>query len=160
LGFDVLIDDAMTPWLLEVNLSPSLACDSPLDQKIKGELISDLFTMIGIVPLDVRKSGGGKNLRGPLAAYSQSLNPPTAPKRRTAPGFWNAGANSEPGTKDERGVIKETNAENARCGNFERIFPTELSINYKNFFEMERPYNQILLAKQGRVYRREGGPGT
>jgi len=31
LGFDVLIDSALEPWLIEVNLSPSLNCDSPLD---------------------------------------------------------------------------------------------------------------------------------
>ena len=34
LGFDVLIDDALKPWLLEVNLSPSLGTDSPLDLKV------------------------------------------------------------------------------------------------------------------------------
>jgi len=54
LGFDILLDNQLEPWLLEINLSPSLGCDSPLDQRIKGNLISDLFTLIGITPLDKR----------------------------------------------------------------------------------------------------------
>lgn len=48
LGFDVLIDENIDPWLLEVNLSPSMGCDSAFDQKVKSNLIADLFTMIGI----------------------------------------------------------------------------------------------------------------
>jgi tubulin polyglutamylase TTLL5 len=35
-GFDVLVDSNFKPWLLEVNLSPSMACDTPLDLKIKA----------------------------------------------------------------------------------------------------------------------------
>jgi tubulin polyglutamylase TTLL5 len=31
LGFDILIDEKLDAWLIEVNLSPSLACDSALD---------------------------------------------------------------------------------------------------------------------------------
>jgi len=31
LGFDVLIDSKLKVWLLEANLSASLACDTPLD---------------------------------------------------------------------------------------------------------------------------------
>lgn len=31
LGFDILIDSMLEPWLIEVNLSCSLGCDSALD---------------------------------------------------------------------------------------------------------------------------------
>lgn len=44
----------MNPWLLEINLSPSLAFDSPLDLKIKANLIKDTFNLVGIVKPDNR----------------------------------------------------------------------------------------------------------
>jgi len=52
LGFDILIDDMLQAWLIEVNLSPSLGCESPLDQKIKGNLMADLFSLVGVVPIE------------------------------------------------------------------------------------------------------------
>ena len=47
-GYDILLDNYMNPWLLEINLSPSLAFDSPLDLKIKGNLIKDTFNLVGL----------------------------------------------------------------------------------------------------------------
>ena len=47
-GFDVLIDDVLQPHLLEVNFSPSLNTDSPLDFTIKNKVLVDLFNMVGI----------------------------------------------------------------------------------------------------------------
>ena len=44
-GFDILLDTNLNPWLMEVNLSPSLHCDSPLDLKIKGELIAECLDL-------------------------------------------------------------------------------------------------------------------
>lgn len=52
LRFDVLIDDTLKPYLLEVNLNLSLNTYSPFNLKIKGELLSDLLTIIGITSLD------------------------------------------------------------------------------------------------------------
>lgn len=48
LGFDVLIDENLKPWLLEVNLSPSMNTDSSLDIKIKTNMLVDLFNLVGL----------------------------------------------------------------------------------------------------------------
>jgi hypothetical protein len=51
-GFDILIDSNLKPWLLEVNLSPSLGCDSPLDVRLKSAMLADLLTLVGIPAVD------------------------------------------------------------------------------------------------------------
>lgn len=47
-GFDILIDSELKPWLLEVNLSPALGTDSPLDTFIKSNLIADTLNLINV----------------------------------------------------------------------------------------------------------------
>lgn len=59
-GYDVILDSDLKPWLLEVNLSPSLACDSPLDLTIKSNLLADTFNMIGVKKYDRRKESLSK----------------------------------------------------------------------------------------------------
>ena len=51
-GFDILIDSDLKPWLLEVNLSPSLNCDTALDMKIKSAMLCDLLNLVGIPAVD------------------------------------------------------------------------------------------------------------
>ena len=41
LGFDIFVDEKCKPWLIEVNSLPSFATDSPLDKKIKLELLEE-----------------------------------------------------------------------------------------------------------------------
>ncbi|KAG2430736.1 hypothetical protein HYH02_013575 [Chlamydomonas schloesseri] len=40
LGFDIMFDQQLQPWLLEVNHSPSFASDSRLDRAVKGEMLA------------------------------------------------------------------------------------------------------------------------
>lgn len=51
-GFDILLDSKLKPWLLEVNISPSLSSSSPLDKKIKTMLICDTLNLVGCYPYD------------------------------------------------------------------------------------------------------------
>ncbi|VDL99509.1 unnamed protein product, partial [Schistocephalus solidus] len=46
-GFDILLDAALKPWLLEVNVSPSLHTSSALDNKIKTEVVVDMLNIAG-----------------------------------------------------------------------------------------------------------------
>lgn len=55
LGYDVLIDSDLKPWLMEVNLSPSLATESPLDLKIKSQLFIDTMNLISVKKYDRRR---------------------------------------------------------------------------------------------------------
>jgi tubulin polyglutamylase TTLL6/13 len=41
LGFDVLIDEKLKPWLIEINHAPSFSTDTPFDFKIKKDVIAD-----------------------------------------------------------------------------------------------------------------------
>eukprot|EP00803_Ostreobium_quekettii_P007572 evm.model.scf_1250.2 EVM.evm.TU.scf_1250.2 scf_1250:5774-9632(-) len=54
-GFDVLIDESLKPWLLEINSSPSLSCRSRLDREIKEALISDVLSVVDPPPFDRQK---------------------------------------------------------------------------------------------------------
>ena len=54
-GFDIILDSTLKPWLLEVNVLPSLSSSSPLDKKIKTSLLSDIFNTIGIIPFTKRR---------------------------------------------------------------------------------------------------------
>ncbi|XP_028039738.1 tubulin polyglutamylase TTLL4-like isoform X1 [Bombyx mandarina] len=44
-GIDVLLDEDLKPWLLEVNISPSLHSASPLDIHVKGPLVSTVLNI-------------------------------------------------------------------------------------------------------------------
>eukprot|EP00056_Hartaetosiga_gracilis_P005258 m.82867 g.82867 ORF g.82867 m.82867 type:complete len:494 (-) comp12104_c1_seq1:132-1613(-) len=52
-GFDIIIDDDMKPWLIEVNASPSLSATTVADRIMKHTVIHDVYNIVcpdGFVP--------------------------------------------------------------------------------------------------------------
>lgn len=45
-GYDILIDDNLKPWLIEVNASPSLTANTPEDWALKVGLLDDAMTLV------------------------------------------------------------------------------------------------------------------
>jgi tubulin polyglutamylase TTLL5 len=66
---------------MEVNLSPSFATDSPLDVKIKSNLIVDTFNLVGIRKFDRRRDNltkmknRVKNIMRAKSYQSRQTNP-------------------------------------------------------------------------------------
>ena len=48
LGLDVMLDYKCRPWLLEINHSPSFSTDTPLDYKIKKNLLMDVIKLLNL----------------------------------------------------------------------------------------------------------------
>ncbi|CAK6442426.1 unnamed protein product [Pipistrellus nathusii] len=55
LGFDILLDHKLKPWLLEVNHSPSFTTDSRLDREVKDALLLDAMILANLRGCDKRK---------------------------------------------------------------------------------------------------------
>jgi len=45
-GYDILIDEQLKPWLIEVNASPSLARENALDSQVKDALVADTINLV------------------------------------------------------------------------------------------------------------------
>jgi tubulin polyglutamylase TTLL6/13 len=48
LGFDIMLDRKLKPWLLEVNHLPSFNHDTPVDQQVKTDLIKDMYSILNM----------------------------------------------------------------------------------------------------------------
>ncbi|XP_045775876.1 tubulin polyglutamylase TTLL13-like [Maniola jurtina] len=55
LGFDILLDHKLHPYILEVNHSPSFHTDTQLDREVKEGLLTDTFTMLNIWQCDKKR---------------------------------------------------------------------------------------------------------
>ncbi|XP_063694159.1 tubulin monoglutamylase TTLL4-like isoform X10 [Bolinopsis microptera] len=71
-GFDIFLDQHLKPWIIEVNISPSLHTSAPLDKHIKYGLVKDLFNTAGfLVPqTPTRTRSTAPSSRGPHSGTS------------------------------------------------------------------------------------------
>lgn len=72
-GFDIMVDANMKPWVLEVNVLPSLSSSSPFDKRIKTMLVCDALTCIGLRGYDKTKFHAQSTDVLGLAPFSPSM---------------------------------------------------------------------------------------
>ncbi|XP_055536464.1 tubulin polyglutamylase TTLL5 isoform X2 [Wyeomyia smithii] len=143
-GFDILIDDTLKPWLLEINLSPSLGCDTPLDTKVKACLLTDLLTMVGIPAISPLQKAcydsKGQKIRNLTTPYRRVNSADFVHSTGTSGAKKDSHTQqNEPSTKklqttlsaltaEELKIVRFARSQYERRGGFVRIFPTSDSM--------------------------------
>ncbi|XP_010161103.1 tubulin polyglutamylase TTLL4 [Antrostomus carolinensis] len=167
-GFDIMLDENLKPWILEVNISPSLHSNSPLDVSIKGQMIRDLLNLAGFV-LPSTDSGASRpqTRSGSTCSLGSALKekPKSASEHFIAEKMKKAyyltqkipdqdfySSVLDILTPDDVRILVETEDEYSRRGQFERVFPTHISMRYLRFFEQPRYFNILVTQWELKYY--------
>eukprot|EP00932_Pfiesteria_piscicida_P017551 SRR837773.4429.p2 GENE.SRR837773.4429~~SRR837773.4429.p2 ORF type:complete len:649 (+),score=295.50 SRR837773.4429:74-1948(+) len=157
-GFDVLVDSAMKPWLLEVNICPSLSSGSPLDKRIKTKLVADTLTLVGLRPAAAmcadrelaRRAASAGVLDPDSKEYGTTINSMSSATLQERSARLRACKTPRDtiATFDQADweLIMDCHDEDFRCGGLQRIFPTPSSRAYVPFMEQES-YCDLVLRK-------------
>lgn len=155
-GFDILVDSSLKPWLLEVNICPSLSSGSPLDKRIKTKLVADMFTLVGIRPSPIiwkNTAIGAKRTSSDMIGMTSEdgegsvgcMPSPEELAKRTAQ-LSAANPTEALALFDELAweAVLTSHDEDMRRGGLERIFPTAESAQYTQFLSEESYLNLVL----------------
>eukprot|EP00927_Polykrikos_kofoidii_P082165 TRINITY_DN8097_c0_g2_i1.p1 TRINITY_DN8097_c0_g2~~TRINITY_DN8097_c0_g2_i1.p1 ORF type:complete len:673 (+),score=77.30 TRINITY_DN8097_c0_g2_i1:180-2198(+) len=157
-GFDVLIDDELKPWLLEVNICPSLSSGSPLDKRIKTRLVADALTLAGVRPppsmwpSSPRRKKKHCSKSGTME-HSDMNNgtgcsiPPYEELVQRAASIASCKRPIDAVAQFDAlawETVIESHDEDMRCGGLQRIYPTASSAKYIPFLDGESYFNVVL----------------
>ncbi|CAI5444719.1 unnamed protein product [Caenorhabditis angaria] len=156
-GIDILLDENLKPWLLEVNISPSLHSGTPLDVSVKAPLAKDVLNIAGIhVPPHYND----------LEDADYSTRPRNGSKSREQmikEASWVAAYQEQLGEMDER-ILKRLTPEDVRMlvefedeltriGDFKLVYPTVNTLHYQRFFA--EPLYANLMLQQWQLQQEE-----
>ncbi|KAK2840228.1 hypothetical protein Q5P01_013968 [Channa striata] len=155
-GFDIMLDANLKPWILEVNISPSLHSNTALDVSIKGQMIRDLLNLAGfhIPQKDDLAAPCSSTCSSPTkwgSRVKSKLDLSADEKVKRA--FYLTQCYADQDflatvldvlTSEDVRMLAESEDEMNRRGEFERVFPSPTSSRYLRFFECPKYLNILL----------------
>jgi len=106
-----MIDEKLKPWLIEINHLPSFAADTPLDTKIKKDVVTDAFRMLNV---SIQDKIDYKNKK------KAEIDQKALRSKKIKTSF------QERQKLFEQAQIKRDEWETKNMGKYERIFPVEV----------------------------------
>ncbi|KAM4677700.1 tubulin polyglutamylase TTLL13 [Discoglossus pictus] len=136
LGFDILLDKKLKPWVLEVNHSPSFTTDSRLDREVKDALLQDTLNLINLRACDKKKVIEEDKRRVKERLFQR--NPPREARREqleSTQAAW---------------LEQAEKYEDSHLGGYQRIYPQANGDKYDKFFKHSGSLFQETAASRAR----------
>ncbi|KAK0421261.1 hypothetical protein QR680_015144 [Steinernema hermaphroditum] len=151
-GLDIMLDANLRPWLLEVNISPSLHSSTPIDVRVKAPLAKDVLNLCGIrLPPD--EKAAHMTIDYTITPHHLSKCEDHLAKERLFVDHYMC--NDEVGddilqelTDSDVRTLIDFEDEYARRGNFKLIYPSEDTAEYLRFFQTPLYSNLFLFEWQ------------
>lgn len=122
LGFDIIFDYSLKPFVLEVNDSPSFKADVPLDKEMTEALIHDTFNILHLDENNRSKVLMEEKRQSRMRLLSSSSQ--------------NRNAIHKEKEQNERLLTQSRiEWENAHMGNFRKVFPNDKMKHYRKFIK-------------------------
>ncbi|OMJ76805.1 hypothetical protein SteCoe_23741 [Stentor coeruleus] len=119
LGFDVIIDKKLNPYVLEVNHTPSFSTDSPLDRTIKKTVISQALELVNVSTRNRKKYFKKQKEDIQKRSMTGKMERLTIEERKLLISSLNS---------------KRNKYEMKHCGGYRKIYPTE-NDEYNKYIE-------------------------
>ncbi|VDK50129.1 unnamed protein product [Anisakis simplex] len=149
-GMDILIDDNLKPWLLEVNISPSLHSGTAVDQSVKAPLARDVLNLCGIqLPPQQDDKRTSLTINYGVKPFEGHKTHAELEKERYHVEYYRKNGRIDETILDEltgsdARVLVDFEDELSRANNFDLIFPTCENIGYMKYYN-EAVYANLLL---------------
>ncbi|XP_003767399.1 tubulin polyglutamylase TTLL7 isoform X1 [Sarcophilus harrisii] len=159
LGFDILLDRKLKPWLLEINRAPSFGTDQKIDYDVKKGVLLNALKLLNIRTSDKRRNLAKQKAEAQKRLYGQGS------MKRLSPGSsdWEKQRHRLERRKEElkerlaqvrRQVSKEEH-ENRHMGNYRRIYPPEDKSLLEKYEQLLATAFQTFLSGRASLFQRE-----
>ncbi|KAH0519436.1 Tubulin polyglutamylase TTLL7 [Microtus ochrogaster] len=159
LGFDILLDRKLKPWLLEINRAPSFGTDQKIDYDVKRGVLLNALKLLNIRTSDKRKNMAKQKAEAQKRLYGQN------PIRRLSPGSsdWEQQRHQLERRKEElkerlvqvRKQVSREEHENRHMGNYRRIYPPEDKTLLEKYESLLAVAFQTFLSGRAASFQRE-----
>ncbi|XP_036045374.1 tubulin polyglutamylase TTLL7 [Onychomys torridus] len=159
LGFDILLDRKLKPWLLEINRAPSFGTDQKIDYDVKRGVLLNALKLLNIRTSDKRKNLAKQKAEAQRRLYGHN------PIKKISPGSsdWEQQRHQLERRKEElkerlvqvRKQVSREEHENRHMGNYRRIYPPEDKTLLEKYESLLAVAFQTFLSGRAASFQRE-----